>query len=62
MSDIPSETPHTIEAVGKRIIQAIENQTKAMDHHSKIMMCATYTLAFATIILAIVTVAVRFYP
>ena len=66
MSDVPSETPHTIEAVGRCVIQALENQTKAMDQNSKSLSRATYALFFATFIIAIGTVVgtvvVLFYP
>ena len=55
MSVFPDETPHTIESVGKRVIEAIENQTKAMGLHTNSMNMATYVLAAATIILAGVT-------
>ena len=48
--------------VGNRLIQAIEDQTKVMGRHSKSLTWATYALVLATILLATVTVVMRFYP
>ena len=60
MSSAPSVSilSERVNKLGERLIEAIENQTKAMNRHSKsLTKVVTRSLVFATGTIAIVTVA-----